>query len=126
MSMAIRGIQEAQQANLRQVAAVKPNGALGEAVKVGTTLAHRYAVSITHVDSGSLRASQRLSVQGLRGRVYLDPNAVNPRSGARPSIYGNYEHARGGSHAFYERTVEEHGNSIGDAMVQTFIGGLPR
>jgi hypothetical protein len=51
------------------------------------------------------------------GRIYIDPTAVNPR-GQRPEEYGVYEHARGGSHAFYERTIKERGEQIGDAAVR--------
>ena len=107
----IKGIQELQNKNLKRIAALRPSGAAGRTIRYGLTRLHRYAVSITHVwkyKGGGLRASHRMGIDGLRGRIYIDPTAVNPR-GQKPAEYGPYEHARGGIHAFYDRTVEEEG-----------------
>ena len=125
-SMTITGIQEAQRANLEMIAALRPGGALGRAVVYATTAAHRYAVAITHGDTGSLRASHRVEVSGLRGRIYIDPGSVNPRSGQKPVVYGPYEHARGGSHAFYQRVIDEKGQEIGNRAMAMIVGGLAR
>lgn len=116
----IEGIQHAQEANLRHIAAMQPNGALGRAVQFGTIEAHRYAVAITHVDTGALRASHRMAVSGNHGRIYVDPTTVNPRTGERPAAYALEEHARGGSHAFYARTDAEAGYRIGEAAGRGF------
>lgn len=113
----IRGLQEAQQDNLMRIAMLQPGGAIGRAIQYATTEAHRYAVSITHVywyRGGGLRASHRIALQGDKGRVFIDPNAINPR-GQRPAIYGPAEHAHGGSHAFYARTEREAGLRIAKA-----------
>lgn len=112
VSATITGIQEAQAQNLRRIAALQPSGAFGKAIRDATAEAHRYAVALTHVDTGALRASHRVEVTGVRGRVSIDQGASNPRSGRRTAEYGGYEHARGGSHAFYERVVSEHGTEI--------------
>lgn len=127
----IEGIQEAQAANLRALAAMAPESGLGRAVQFALADLHRYAVSITHVwiyKGGALRASHRVGlVENVdagtaRGSIFIDPNAVNPR-GQRPEEYGVYEHARGGDHAFYERTRIEHGPAaMGRAM--QFLEGL--
>ncbi len=117
VKLSITGIQEAQAANNRVIAALQPSGALGRAVQYGTAAAHRYAVGVTHVDTGALRASHRMEVTGLRGRVYIDPSARNPRSRQRTATYGPYEHDRGGEHAFYQRTIDEQGQSIEQAMM---------
>lgn len=127
--LGIQGIQEAQEANARVIAALKPSGKFGEAIRWGTMAAQRYAVSITHVwieKGGGLRASHRMAVDldALRGTVYIDPDSVNPR-GQKPSVYGPYEHARGGSHAFYERTEREAGPMIQNEVANRFLGGLP-
>lgn len=107
MRFSIRGVQEAQRENLKMVRAVSPSGGLGRAIQYLAEAAHRFAVSVTHVDTGALRASHRLQYQGAsRWLLYLDPNAANPRSGARTSVYGPVEHARGGEHAFYDRTLD--------------------
>lgn len=118
VNLTITGIQEQQNKNLKRIAALQPNGATGQAIKKATLGAHRYAVSITHVwiyRGGALRASHRAEIKGLRGRIYLDPSAVNPRSvnvPIKPSVYGFYENRRGGSHAFYDRTVAEYGGEV--------------
>lgn len=109
----IKGLQEVQAAMNKQIAALKPTSNFGKAVKRVTIALQRYAISITHVwpfKGGALRASHRmyLAESGLEGKIYIDPGAMNPR-GQRPSIYGPFEEARGGEHAFYRRTVEERG-----------------
>jgi len=107
--VSIQGLQEALYANQKRIAALKTEGAFGKFVKNATISLQRYAIGITHVwwdRGGGLRASHRMELTGMRGRIYLDPNAVNPR-GQRPAVYGPYEEARGGTHAFYQRTVSE-------------------
>ena len=128
ISMTIEGLQAAQQAHIQLMAALKPSGAFGQAIQHATARAHRYAVAITHVDTGSLRASHRMRIhrRGLRGTVYIDPGAVNPRTGQRPADYGRTEHARGGSHAFYARTIAEEGPAILQDVDGILRRGLPR
>lgn len=121
LDVGIKGLQQAQAANLRMVAALRPDGARGQAVRDATAALHRYAVAITHVwryKGGGLRASHRMAFtdRGETGRIYIDEGAVNPR-GERPGEYGPVEHARGGSHAFYQRTIDEAGPRIADQAV---------
>ena len=104
MGLEIKGIQEAQARNLKWVAALKPSGAFGKAIKDVTVKAHRFLVMITHVDTGSYRASQRMEVKELEGRLFVDPSATNPVSSIRPSLYSISEESRGGEHAAYGRT----------------------
>jgi hypothetical protein len=92
--------------------AILSTGAFGRMIWYTTMLAHRYAVAATHVDTGSLNASHRIDVQGIRGEIYIDPAAVNPRSLAWVRDYAHVEHARGGEHAFYELTVDRGGDMI--------------
>ena len=120
--LSIEGVQEVQRRNARRIAALQPSGAAGEAVRDAVVALHRYAVSITHVGmyqvggsmvgGGSLRASHRMEVDELEGQIYIDPGARNPRSKTRPREYGVYENARGGEHAFYDRTVDEYGPQV--------------
>ena len=122
--LSIEGIQEVQQRNLRRIAALQPEGEAGEAVRDAVVALHRHAVSITHVGrynvggnfvgGGALRASHRMEVDGLEGQIYIDPGARNPRSKTPPSEYGVYEHARGGEHAFYDRTESEYGPTVSE------------
>jgi hypothetical protein len=128
----IRGLQEAQEANAQVIAAVKPRGELGEAVRYATTEAQRWAIYYTPWDTGSLRASHQMKVKRTRGEVYIDPSAVNPRSGQRPSKYGFYLHkqgkrpgVRGGVRAFYRQTVDAKGQRILDGAGRIILGGLP-
>ncbi len=117
--LSIEGIQEEMARNNRRIAALKPNGEGEAAVQDAVIALHRYAVSITHVGKyeggGALKSSHRMEVTGLEGLVYIDPNSISPRRGTRkqkPVIYGVYENARGGEHAFYDRTVEEIGGTV--------------
>lgn len=112
----IAGIQRMQDANAKRMALLQPRSGLGRAIRDATTKLHRYAVSITHVDTGTLRAAHRMDYSesgGIaRGRIFIDPNAVNPKSKRKASLYGPFEEARGGSHAFYGRTISERGAQI--------------
>ena len=118
----IRGIQEAQQDNNQRIAALQPGGSFGRAIQYATAQAHRYALIVTHVQTGALRGSHRMKVSGTRGEIYIDPNSVNPK-GAKPSIYGPVEHNRGGTHAFYRRVYDEHGAEIARTAGQIFAQG---
>ncbi len=121
----IKGLQEAQAAVLKAIAAVKPAGALGRAVQYMATEAHRMAVSYTHVDTGALRASHIIDYAGpARYIVRLSDSARNPRTGARTSVYGPVEHNRGDSHAFYERTFRN-GGQIATRAVAYLRSQLP-
>jgi hypothetical protein len=124
MDYTIRGLQEAQRGNLKLIAALKPGGALDEAVRIGTIAAHRYSVIETHVDTGALKASHRILIAGRKGTVYLDPSAGNPRTLQLTSQYGVHEHDRGGEHAFYEKTFVRHGNKIADQSIAGFISRI--
>lgn len=105
----IRGLQEAQAANVRMMAQLTPSGTMGVVVRDVLIDLHRYATAITHVDTGALRASHRMILRGLEGEIFIEPGARNPRSGAKTAEYGEAEEARGGSHAFYSRTTNEEG-----------------
>jgi hypothetical protein len=120
----IRGIQEAQQANEHNIAQLKPSGAYGRMIRDVTTYVHRYVVTLTHVITGSLRASHRMDVQSMRASIYIDPDAVNPKSGNRPADYGPFEEARGGEHAFYYRGAFIGGPEAVATHSRIFIGSL--
>lgn len=122
-SMTISGLQEVQDVHLRLIAAFRPEGAAGRLLQYVTTALHRYATSVTHVDTEALRASHRMSFDSPENRasIYLDPSATNPRTGALTSEYGPVEEARGGTHAFYARTVQERGNQAIEAGARAFF-----
>lgn len=115
MTVSIHGLQEAQRGLLNTIATMKPGGAFEDAIRFATIEAQRYAVTITHVDTGALRASHRIKLespsQGPRGVVFIQPGTL--RSGrAEPAVYGFFENARGGQHAFYGRVPSERGGQI--------------
>ena len=124
----IEGLQALQQANAHNLAALRPDGALGRAVLYATTAVQRYAMAITHVDTGSWRASHRMDYRTAmgspRGEVFVDPGAVNPRSGAKPVDYATKWEQRGGEMAVYQRTINEQGDKIGQDAVNLVKGGL--
>lgn len=137
----VLGLQELQAANAKLMEAVSPQGGLGEAVKQATLLLHRYAVRITHRVTGTLAASHMMDFasggvqtywRGIRfksmatGVIYINPMAINPVSGEKPENYGPVEHARGGSHAFYARTLQEAGPVAGNLAVAIIQSRLPR
>lgn len=95
--------------------------AIGRAAEHG----QRYARQISHVDTGEMQGAHRARYTGpLRAEVYIDQGRRNIRGG-RPHIYGVYEHARGGGHAFYARTVNEEGGAILTEVANTIIASLP-
>ena len=123
--MTIRGIQQAQAANQKLYAEVQPGGGLGRLVTFVTAGLHRYALIIVHKISGGLAGSLRIGrVSDVVHRIFIDPASVNPL-GDRPSEYGIVEHARGGDHAFFERTIDEAGGRLTIEGIRSFSARLP-
>jgi len=122
MPITIKGLQETQRANQENVAAMRPTGIFGLAIKNATIQAQAYEAGVIHVDTGALKSSRLIKVVGLQGQIYTDPGAYGPSG--RPYIYGFWEHKRGGSHAFAERTVKEAGPMIGRRAEDTLLRGL--
>jgi len=118
----IKGLQETQRANLSNIAAMQPSGVFGLAIKNATIQAHSYEAFVIHVDTGGLKSSRHIQINGLEGKVFTDPAAIGPSG--RPAVYGYWEHNRGGSHAFAERTVREAGPVIVMRAEETLIRGL--
>ena len=119
--MTIAGLQRAQRRNLALLRALRVGSVAGESVRHAAAVAHRGSAIRTHVITGTLRASHRVYFEerGSNARAIItpDPGARNPLTGQRPAVYGLYEHRRGGSHAFYRRTVVEDANAICRAAV---------
>ena len=130
LRMTISGIQEAMRRNLALVRALRLGTPQGEAVRAAAQVAHREAVIRTHVITGALRASHRVYIRQSRravvGIITPDPEARNPLTGQRPAVYGLYEEKRGGSHAFYGRTVREAWRVIATAAARGGFDGIRR
>lgn len=108
MRVTIKGLQQAQKAMLRAMAAVKLESGLDRAVHVATTYAHRFAVYVSHRDTGAMANSHMIQREAAaRYRIFLSETAKNPRTSALVSVYGVAEHNRGDSHAYYERTYQQ-------------------
>jgi hypothetical protein len=147
----IENIQELQARNQEMIAALKPSGAMGEAVRVTAAELQRYAISITHVGryiqsksgrwryarpheqgrgGGALRASHRMtfneSGSTASATINIDASTANPLTGQKPSVYGVYEHRRGGEHAFYSRAVRERGAEAKARGVAALRKGMVR
>jgi hypothetical protein len=125
INLTIKGLQEAQDRNLRLIAAMQPEGALGRAVQYATVEGFRYLTSVVHVDTGAYKAANRMALQAGAGRIYVDPGAHNPRT-RRPVVeYAPQEEARGGEHAAYARTLALMQSEILGRAVDYFRGQLP-
>lgn len=124
MNATVLGYQELQNANRKLLEAMRPSGGLGKAVLYGTVQMQRGVISRTHVDTGTLKASQMGDVQGLSGRVYTASNR-NPKSGASASTYGPFEERRGGSHAAYANTFKGDAPGVMGDAIKIIISELP-
>jgi len=97
-----------------------------------------YASRITHRQTGTLARSHIVSYNSstLAGFVTPSPNVsktsdptrLGSGSGRylRASEYGPFEHQRGGSHAFYDRTAKEMGPQVPIRGLAMFAARMPR
>lgn len=113
----IKGLKETQRRLEKALQAISAGGGLEAIIAKATLRAHRYATSITHVDTGRLKNSHFPSIQTRGNEVY---GVVGNNT-----AYAMFEHDRGGDHAFYERTVKEEGPNI-VAMVERDVARIAR
>jgi len=132
MELSIKGLQEAQQANLQMVRAMQPAGALGRAIQYAGLAMHRHVVPSTPHDYGALRAAHRVENKPLQARIYIDPGATAPRRKARPAVYGAILHGQGmipglrsGIRAFYAYSVQTYGAKVAEGAIREFKRELP-
>lgn len=125
MANDIQGLQETQDGILRTMAALRPDSDFGRVIQYVTIGLHRGDVVRAHVDTGTMRAGQLLEVNGLSGRVYTNPSAHNPRTGARAAMYEQFEDRRGGDHAAKRNTFEQDAPRVVQEAISQFIAGLP-
>lgn len=90
-----------------------------------------YSEAITHKATGALASSHRVyyDASHQRGYVSPDPNVMQSRRFGRPrsvSDYASIEHSRGGPHAYYERALNEYGDTIVRRGVAAYLGRLPK
>lgn len=64
-----------------------------------------YAREITHVDTGAWRGSHDTNVMTNQAELFVDPGAINPKSGTPVVVYAEVWQNRGGEMDVYGRTV---------------------
>jgi len=121
----IYGIEAVEQALEDAARAAQAAGELGGAINVAAQHLSAYAVRISHVWTGALQESHSIDQSGARAVIYPNPGVVNPISLKSPAEYGIYEERRGGSHAFYARTVSEDGQAAANAAETYLRRNLP-
>ncbi len=99
---------------------------LSGVLKTGTI----YAQSITHKRTGQLAKAITWDYNShkMGGRIYVGSGQAwhSSRGVLRePSIYGIYEHARGGSHAFMKRTLNERVKQFAFLNFRAAVARLP-
>jgi hypothetical protein len=121
-STAVAGLPETQDALRRIVETLRPDGGFGNALEAGAIGFRDYVASITPRQTGTLAGAHRVEVIGLRARVYVDPGAINPRSGQSAAAYAGPMEAR---HSFYQRTANEYGERGKMAVADALFRRLP-
>ncbi len=102
---------------------IQPEGAYGKAIKTMSVMGQAYAMRVTHVDTGATKSAHMVDLSPMMGSIHLDPYARRG-DGRSPAQYGPYEEARGGGHAFYNRTVSEQGDKIGSEGLRVLVEGI--
>lgn len=125
--LTIKGLQQAQQANLKAITALSPDGGVSRVLQKMTAEVHSAAVKVTHVDTGALRASHRIDLKrkATSGRIHISPTAKNRRTGELVSRYAKAEHDRGGDHAFYDIVESRYAPAIIRAGMRLLQRELP-
>jgi len=105
-------------------------GAFSTYIKESLEEMRDYAEGITHRRTGTLAGSHRVyyDASHQRGEISPDPTVMQPRSRGRwrsVSDYAAAEHGRGGSHAYYERTLNEFGRVVVMHGVAAYLGRMP-
>lgn len=108
-------------------------GAFSDQIKRILRILRNYAMAITHQETGTLAHSHTVSYSShlLTGYIYPDPKHIQPSRartlpGRSVQSYAHFEHARGGTHAFYERTYNEAAQDVVLRGLRAWVDGLPR
>lgn len=111
VTLTIDGLRKAQDANKRRIVKMQPKG-LSRVIQIATLEMHRLALIETPVDTGSWRASHLITLEPTRGIVFVDPSALNSRSGGRVIDYATEYEQQGGRYAVYKNTAAQHGSRV--------------
>ncbi len=110
LSIEIKGMKEKLRQFQALIGDLAASGGLQGIVAKATLRALRYATRVTHVVTGRLKNSHYPRVTSSTNVVY--------GSVSTNVAYAVYEHDRGGSHAFYQRTADEEGPAIAAAAAR--------
>ena len=120
----IEGKEEVK-AELDKAAKVASQGGqMQQAVGIASRRARAYAVEVSHVWTGALKASHTIEQTGAHAEIYPSPAVINPRTKRSPAEYGPFEHRKGGDHAFYARTMD-HSDDIAAPALTYLRRNLP-
>lgn len=104
MSADVRELEALQRELQRLQMEVDPARGLGDTMTLAVGTLHRYGAGVVHTDLGRLKNSLFWDVQSSERRA----SAIWGTN----VQYGIYENARGGDHAFVERTRNEEGPNV--------------
>ena len=107
LDIRVKQNRAAQQKNLKRIRALNPRGELGKMAQYAAMKTHEYMRSIVHVRTGALKSSLIIVRPGANKFVVRISGTARGVGKSRPSVYGPIENARGGSHAFVDRTMRE-------------------
>ena len=95
MRLEAKNLKKVQAQMVRAARELESGNAAQEAIQFVTLGMHRYMTIVVHVRTGRLKNSLFPEINGLHGRIFTNVN------------YAPYEEARGGTHAFMERTAKQ-------------------
>lgn len=101
----IRGLEKAQRDLGHRAEAARGDRGLETATRLALAQLHRYATGIVHVQTGRLKNS-------LFWQIERTNRSQTTGIVATTVDYAAIEHDRGGSHAFFRRTVREEGPHV--------------
>lgn len=107
LDIRVKQNRAAQEKNLKRIRALSPRGELGKMAQYAAIKTHAYMRSIVHVRSGALKSSLIILRPSASTFVVRISGTARGVGKSRPAVYGPVENARGGSHAFVDRTMRE-------------------
>lgn len=111
----IGDLEELQAELQRLLFEVSPQRGLRDTMRLAIGMLHRYATGIVHVDKGRLKNSIFWNLESPAGNDLIGHVATNVS-------YSIIEERRGGSHAFFARTVREEGPHVNDLFGVRIMG----
>lgn len=117
ISVSTAGLAELQTEVQRLALAVstKPGGGLRNDLLLTLLQLQRYALGIVHVDTGRLKNSIFTEIEA-HGNDLIGHVATNV-------AYAPFEERRGGSHAFFARTVRDEGPNVVNDLFSPIVQG---